>query len=111
MFDNWHVGGIFDIGSLFEPATAIRFSLVLLIKRPQPRIYFGSFSGKLFSSVVKQNFRNGQFGEMSRMSPEFDSYLKSIEAILTENQTPDSTDFCRFFSVEAQTFNKDYLNK
>ena len=110
LFDNWNIAGIFDIGSIFEPATAMRFSLVLLTKQKKPRVYFGTFSGKLFSSTPKRDFKIGVLGEFATSSSEFRSYTDSIDAIIGNGGLPQSTSSYRFFSIEAKSFNKEHLN-
>ena len=110
MFDNWDVAGIFDIGSIFEPATAIRFSLVWLTKQKFSKVNFGTFSGKLFSSTYKHNVGIGVLGEFPTPSSEFRSYVHSIDTVIDNGDLPNSTPFYRFFSVESKSFDNNHLN-
>ena len=93
MFDNWDVAGIFDIGSIFEPATAIRFSLVWLTKQKFSKVNFGTFSGKLFSSTYKHNVGIGVLGEFPTPSSEFRSYVHSIDTVIDNGDLPNSTPY------------------
>jgi hypothetical protein len=110
MLDNWNVAGIFDIGSLFEPATAIRFSLVLLTKQEKSKVYFGTFAGNIFSSKSKRDYKIGVLGEFPAPSFEFKSYIDSIDSIIENGDLPNSTSSYKFFFVEAKSFDKEHLN-
>ncbi|MBN1454524.1 MAG: restriction endonuclease subunit S [Anaerolineales bacterium] len=110
MFDDWNIVGIFDIGSIFEPATTIRFSLVILTKQKNPEVYFGTFSGNVFSSIPRHDCEIGILGEFPKPSSEFKSYIDSIDAIIEKGDLPKSTSSYRFFSVKAKSFDKEHLN-
>jgi hypothetical protein len=110
IFENWNVTGIFDIGSMFEPATGIRFSLVFLTRQKTAKVYFGNFLGRIFSSIPKRDFKSGNFGELPPITPEFDSYLISIESLIVNQNMPESTSSYKFFSVDEKVFDKERLD-
>lgn len=110
MFENWNIAGIFDIGSIFEPTTTIRFSLVSLTKLKIRNVMFGVFTGELFSSTPRHDVRIGILGEFPTPSSEFKSYIESIDAAVENGVLPASTTFYRFFSVESNSFDKEHLN-
>ena len=46
----------------------------------------------------------------SPLSSEFKSYIGSVEIIVEKKEMPASTEYCRFFTVEAKTFDKEHFN-
>ena len=110
LFNKWNVTGIFDVGSIFEPATAIRFSLLLLTKQTKPKVYFGTFAGNIFSHKLKRDYKIGVLGEFPAPSFEFKSYIESIDSIVENGDLPSSNSSYKFSFVETKSFDKEHLN-
>lgn len=110
IFENWNVIGIFDIGSIFEPTTGIRFSLISLTRQKVAKVYFGNFLGRIFSSIPKRDFKSDNVRELPPITSEFDSYLISIESLIVNQNAPKSASFCKFFFVDEKAFDKERLD-
>lgn len=100
-----YITGIFDLSSIFQPATGVHFSLYALSVRQPKIVKIGQYNVALACSSADAS--RGTFEPMNSLPDDYYSYCSKIEDWVNSGTTPEDSEKYEFNFVKHEDF--DYL--
>ncbi len=108
IFKKWQIVGIFDIGSIGNPFSSVKFNLLVLQKKKPKEVLFTEYlSENTFISNKKGNLLYEKIGEQV-ITKDFERYIKNLETII-RGKVPENKENFKFWKIKFSELNLDNL--
>lgn len=108
ILSDWYVAAIFDLSSIWQPYTAVTFTLLVVDKKKPDKVLFSLYHGnKTFTSKTRSS-RTGFIGPQ-KLEPEYEKYTQLLEEFISTEEPPTNT-VSKFFVVDFDDLDSDRLH-